>query len=487
MYTVQDESISSVADAIRAKTGKSAEMAFPDEFVTEINNIQTGGTGDAKQIKDVNFFDYDGTLIESYTQAEAEALTELPTPPTHPGLVFQEWNHSLDDIHAWPSDVGAHYTTDDGATRIFITIPDTPELSFTLSLGQSVDNGINVDWGDGTTDGSGVGADVVMTHEYAEPGDYVVSFRANGECIITFNGFMPTTGHDAYYWHHLQDSFITMVLIGDNVSTLSSFSFYKKTNMRYISIPCSCKTIGNSVFKNSGLRFISIPRGTMIDGNCFVECSLLTYISFPRSMIWPSEGLFESCSSIKRVVTSGSRLSNNQISECTALETLIVRSDTVRIESYAICYDYNLKKITCDNVIPTKDSAFYKSAIENVEIPDNVITIYAGMCNGDAELKTAVLGTGISKIPNSVFEECQSLAIVTCRGDIQSIGSYVFSKCISLKTVDFTNCTGVPTLSNTNAFTEIPTDCEILVPASLESEWKTATNWTVYADNIKGV
>lgn len=52
---------------------------------------------------------------------------------------------------------------------------------------------------------------------------------------------------------------------------------------------------------------------------------------------------------------------------------------------------------------------------------------------------------------------------------------------------DFTACTAIPTLVNVNAFTGIPSDCEIRVPASLADEWKAATNWATYADHIVGV
>ena len=39
-------------------------------------------------LKDVNFYDYDGTLVASYTLSEAQALTALPNGPTHEGLIF---------------------------------------------------------------------------------------------------------------------------------------------------------------------------------------------------------------------------------------------------------------------------------------------------------------------------------------------------------------------------------------------------------------
>ena len=38
-----------------------------------------------------------------------------------------------------------------------------------------------------------------------------------------------------------------------------------------------------------------------------------------------------------------------------------------------------------------------------------------------------------------------------------------------------------------NAFNGINPLCKIKVPASLETEWKEATNWATYADYIGGV
>lgn len=42
-YVVSDTSLTAVADAIREKTGKSAQMTFPNGFVDEIGDISGGG------------------------------------------------------------------------------------------------------------------------------------------------------------------------------------------------------------------------------------------------------------------------------------------------------------------------------------------------------------------------------------------------------------------------------------------------------------
>ena len=67
-----------------------------------------------------------------------------------------------------------------------------------------------------------------------------------------------------------------------------------------------------------------------------------------------------------------------------------------------------------------------------------------------------------------------------------SIGEYAFYKCSSLTTIYVgTNTSTVCTLSNTNAFNNCTNLTNIYVPASLVDSYKSATNWSNYADKIK--
>lgn len=43
-----------------------------------------------------------------------------------------------------------------------------------------------------------------------------------------------------------------------------------------------------------------------------------------------------------------------------------------------------------------------------------------------------------------------------------------------------------PTLANTNAFTAIPADCIIYVPAASLAAYQAATNWSTYASRMVG-
>ena len=153
---VNDTSLASVADAIREKGGTSDALVFPEGFVSAISAIQTGGgggTAPSAKWNDVTFIDYDGTVLYSYSLTEAQALAELPALPTHDGLVCQGWNWTLDAIKAFnrPVTVGAMYITDDGATRLHIRIATVGRMTVPLYIGQTVANGVSIDWGDGST------------------------------------------------------------------------------------------------------------------------------------------------------------------------------------------------------------------------------------------------------------------------------------------------------------------------------------------------
>ena len=130
-----------IANAITEKGGTvNAGDGFSD-FATDIGTITGGGAPVVEaQFNDVNFYDYDGTRLFSYTLAQANTLTALPTPPTHDGLTFQAWNYTLAQVNALTQkrDVGANYITTDGKTHLLIEIPEPVRLTIPLYWSQTV-------------------------------------------------------------------------------------------------------------------------------------------------------------------------------------------------------------------------------------------------------------------------------------------------------------------------------------------------------------
>ena len=152
-------------------------------------------------------------------------------------------------------------------------------------------------------------------------------------------------------------------------------------------------------------------------------------------------------------------------------------------------YQNSVQKIEIGNGITSVvDSAFhYCYSLASITIPDSVTSIEDSAFYYCSSLASITIPDGATSIVDSAFYYCSSLASITIPDSVTSIGASTFGSCVSLAFYDFTACTTVPTLANTNAFTGIAADCQIRVPAALVNAWSTATNWSTYADHIVGV
>lgn len=85
-----------------------------------------------------------------------------------------------------------------------------------------------------------------------------------------------------------------------------------------------------------------------------------------------------------------------------------------------------------------------------------------------------------------VYRYCASLSEITIPSSVTSLGQYALASCTGLKKLKCKPTTP-PTVSNTNTFTDFPTDCVIEVPSASLNTYKTETNWSTYASQMVGV
>ena len=425
---------SAIADAIRGKLGVSTTYT-PGEMAAAIENIPTGGGSSSAPKKQVNFIDYDGQILHSYTKAEIEAMTsqsDLPSNPSHAGLVSQGWNWTLAEIKtqlaAMPGGdvwVGQMYITQSGDTEIDCEFHEG-RLSPILTIG--VNGTVTIDWGDGTASSELTGTSLASyssaSHSYERAGAYTIKIH-----VVT--GSFQFYGSTSYFLlrknstgneNRVYSNAIKAVRIGMGISKIGSYAFYRCDSLASITIPNSITSIGDYAFNYCyALNSITIPSGeTVIATYAFSSCSSISNISIPSSVIAIGSNAFYAC--------------------------------------------YGLSSITIPNgVIEIGGSTFY-------------------LCS---TLTSIVLPNGITTIANSLITTCSSLTSLTIPSSVTDIGTSAFANCYGLAEIHFLSETP-PSLSKSNCFNNIPSDCIIYVPASAVNAYKSATYWSDRASQIRG-
>lgn len=509
-----DADLELVADAIREKGGTSEALLFPDEYITAIAAIQTGGGGGASGItqdengyiilpkeggsggsvtaKDVDFIDYDGTLLYSYTKAAIEAMTsdsDLPENPTHEGLIAQGWNWTLADIKAYLQiydhlTVGQLYVTSDDKTHLDVVVRDSlPTLS--LRIYQGAVNGVSVDWGDGSA------AETVATsgaqtwsHTYSAAGSYTIKIERLKSTYYLY----PSRGNNSRQRSMFDDDLaLRAIRFGSNVTsftggvyctkletitfpssistTVSSSAFIWCTNLKAIVLPSNVTKINDYAFAYCDhLRRISLPYGLTSIGNyAFSYQFNPEYFDMPINCIINNSSVFGPSSNIptKKIVIPSS--------------------------ATTVVYDYFRKMTELDFGTAEVTSVSFRDGrlLEEVTLPNTCTTLPGYAFGSCYSLSRITLSNSLTTIGANAFGYT-AITTVTVPANVTSIGNYAFQSCQTLKEVHMLP-TSPPTLG-TNVFSESYKLSSIYVPYSSDHSvleaYQAATNWSAYASKI---
>lgn len=329
--------------------------------------------------KDVNFYDYDGTVVASYTTNEFVNITDMPENPMHEGLTAQGWNWSLSDAKSYVAsygklEIGQMYVTDDGKTRLYITLTDG-RTSPILHLYLYDNSELDIDWGDDSIHSTFTSTDagyISEKHEYLSAGDYVIAIAVTAGgfdlqssvggtvSTILWNGSSSTSSPDRTY-----NNSIKKVEIGTGVTTIGASAFLGCFSLAAIVIPNSVTNIGSSVFMECySLKSITIPEAvTIIGGNAFYYCSSLAIVALPNSIVSFGTSVFYSCVCLTAITIPNSLTSigQNAFQYCRSLVTIVIPNSVTDINKDAFDSCYSLTTISIPNsVISIDRKAFDK-------------------------------------------------------------------------------------------------------------------------------
>ena len=284
-----------IADTIRKKRGITGAIKAQD-FAKEIAAISGGYT--SKAVNDVTYYDYDGTVLHSYSADAFAALAEHPALPERNGLVCQGWNCDFVKAQEYVAkygkvDIGASYITDDGKTRLYIRIAAEGRMTVPLYFSQTVANGVTIDWGDGsaaeTLSGTG---NVNTTHKYASIGDYCIALSVASGCTLGLGRnsasycVMGSTGSNGRVYCNM----LQRVEIGSSVTSIGSYAFSYCYSLASIVIPEGVTSIsGYAFYYCYSLASIVIPEGvTSISSYAFYNCYGMAFYDFSALADVPS-------------------------------------------------------------------------------------------------------------------------------------------------------------------------------------------------------
>ena len=123
------------------------------------------------------------------------------------------------------------------------------------------------------------------------------------------------------------------------------------------------------------------------------------------------------------------------------------------------------------------------------KLPDNLTTIGTYAFYQCRAMTIKEVPSGVTQISNYAFYNCIALTELTIKGNITSIGNNAFNASSLLAKIVLPNVTSVPTISS-NSLSGTPIakgTGYIYVSDSLIDSFKSATNWSLYADQIKGI
>lgn len=518
------EFLADVADAIREKTGESSPIN-PQDFSQKIKDIKSGGG------EDVIFRDYDGTILHQFSKSDFLALTELPPLPEQSGLTCQGWNWDLQEAKEYVTEIGyleigATYITDDGKTRIYVTIADRYKRTINLYM----TSGVTIEWGDGVIETT---TKSQISHQYAEIGDYVISVYGDksytlgsGNSSYSIGGLASSTSDEPG-----DGAMINRVEMGENCK-ISGYTFQCCVNLQSVAV-CNGGIVENQPYifhKCYSLKYIAIPRGSIAMSNyLFSNCYSLVAVSFPSSVTSVGTYVFENCYQLETAFfpISLTTIPQYYLYGCQKLKRLTIPQTITKVDArglYGVKKEYSLPDgletmgiyaftesaikefkpshltelatnafLKCYNLVHPKIAEGVTSispycfqrcfALTKIDFPTTLTSIgnYAfSYCVG---LTYINIPEGVTSIGERAFEYCKALQSITLPSTITAINNYAISYCKMLEVVDCSKLRSVPTLG-TSAFTSSASNLQIIVADDMYDSFSSATNWSSYASKM---
>ena len=233
------------------------------------------------------------------------------------------------------------------------------------------------------------------------------------------------------------NSRLTTVEIPSSVTSIGEWAFYGCSSLTSVEIPSSVTSIGSSTFEDcTGLTSVEIPSSvTSIGSSTFEDCTGLTAVEIPSSVTSIGSSAFYGCSGLNQLILEDGEevlvISYNTFNDCPITTLYLGRNvnDYVNFKS--------LETLTIGSSITSIGNSAFEdcNSLTAIEIPNSVTSIGSSAFSGCSGLTAVEIPNSVTSIGESAFYGCSGLTSVEIPNSVTSIGSSAFSRCDRLHSV----------------------------------------------------
>lgn len=444
------ETKEAIKGAIEAKGVSVGDSDTFRSFADKVASIKVSAP-----MKDVNFFDFDGTILYSYGRDEFLALTALPDVPKcdidslgNNPMTFS-WCNTLEEIKesvntygGW--DVGLVYSPQRTSRRSYLLFSigddDLKEVHIVVRYSGYID------WGDGTIDqhedfeaieNNGFYA----THIYQNSGEYLIS-ASNAVEILYGN---PSAHMLRKAWCLSNDIMtfqscpsLTMVHGKAKVQNCNELKTLVLYDHSFVDNCVSLELISGLCDDRVGENLLSLKRIVTNNGRDTVNFTRLKSIQTPKiSFLFKHTGCAQLTDYILSNDSTYTFVNESTFDGCRKLKNFSIPDGVYSIGAYAFrnCADLHINLPSSVYIIG--DEAFKGcNGIEEINLTSRAVTVGKGAFSDCHLLKKAHIKINGSVIPSSLFANCTQLSDLSIDQSYSEISYRAFAGCRKLRGIE---------------------------------------------------
>lgn len=291
------------------------------------------------------------------------------------------------------------------------------------------------------------------------------------------------------------------------ITTVGGYSFRDCDQITSVSVP-SATTLGNYAFSSCGvLSSVNIPSVTTIGqyafnactaletisggevtatGNySFTGCTALSSVNFPK-LVTIAQYTFQNCTSLTEFDGENvTTIATYAFKGCSALTSFNLPK-AQSIGGYAF-NEAGASHLSLPSLTSMTSNSFRGSKFVSVDFP-----LVTNIANNGFRAQGYIKSVTFPKVTSTASESMRNCAGLTyvdlpvCT----SFGTYTFYDCSSLETLILRTTSKVCSMSNVNVLTNTKIAAGtgyIYVPSTMVASYKSASNWSTYADQIRAI